>query len=63
MIMWAGALMNFDSESGFPSKRRCEWIRALSPKRGPFNSGEPFYATEKLDGFSVSFGWVDGQFV
>src|SRR5882672_491278 len=23
----------------------------------------PFYATEKLDGFSMSFGWVDGQFV
>jgi hypothetical protein len=22
-----------------------------------------FYATEKLDGFSMSFGWVDGQFV
>src|SRR5882672_5634460 len=23
----------------------------------------PFYATEKLDGFSMSFGWVDGEFV
>jgi len=27
------------------------------------HAGKPFYATEKLDGFSMSFGVVDGDFI